>query len=105
MESLSFRCPNCGALIDITNNQLKCPRCHTSILELVDIEFDPTITRMASEDLVPIFEAVAEKYPDNYINWINLANIKRDIKPNYNGDKEFAEMCKCEGFSEKEIPE
>ena len=105
MESLSFRCPNCGALIDITNSQLKCPRCHTSILELVDIEFDPTITRMASEDLVPIFEAVAEKYPDNYINWINLANIKRDIKPNYNGDKEFAEMCKCEGFSEKEIPE
>lgn len=50
MAIVEMRCPNCGGIMDLVDNQLKCRNCRTTMLNIVDAKIDADVTVMSPEE-------------------------------------------------------
>lgn len=71
MAIVQMKCPNCGGIMELSNNQFICPNCRTMMLNIVDAKIDADVTVISPDEF-------AKKIEDSKRQFI--VNINDNLK-------------------------
>lgn len=76
MAVLSTKCPNCGATMTLINDQLVCPKCRTSLLQIADAKIDGDVTIMGADEFVKKLEASKRQFIININDKLQIGDVE-----------------------------
>lgn len=75
MAVVQMKCPNCGATMELVNNQFSCPNCRTMILNIVDAKIDTDVTVMSPDEFARKIEASKRQFVVNIDDKIKVFDV------------------------------
>ena len=75
MTVVQMKCPNCGATMELVNNQFRCPNCRTMILNIVDAKIDADVTVMSPDEFARKIEASKRQFVVNIDDKLKVFDV------------------------------